>query len=63
MHIPFLVVTQVTLRLNPELKTKLKKTRALLRHKSYRDEFRRGLLAYRSEQKSRLRMIIPRLSG
>jgi hypothetical protein len=54
---------KVMLRSNPALKEKLQATRALLRHKGYRDVFRQKLLAYRNEQLRRQRLIIPRLSG
>lgn len=51
------------LRSHPALEAKLRTTRALLRHKAYRDVFRQKLLAYRNEQLLLQRMIIPRLSG
>lgn len=57
------VAAKAMLRSNPALEAKLQTTRALLRHKAYRDVLRQRLLAYRDEQLLQQRMIIPRLSG
>ena len=57
------MVTGAILKLRPELSSRVNQLRGLLQKQEYRDVYRTELEKYRSEQRRRQSLLIPRLPG